>query len=474
MMNLRYSTKTILLVIIFGLFTGCFNDNDDNLSSSTSVKDFVWKAMKAVYLYNANVEDLAEDRFGTSQEYQDFLNNFDSPEDLFESLIYDRNTVDRFSVITSDYFALEQQLSGVSKSNGAEFNFYYIPGSTTSVFGVVRLVLPNSNASLSDLTRGHVFNKINGQELTSSNISSLINSDSYTLNLAVYNDNGTEISDDDTLSDANISITLTKNVYTENPVYYHSIIEQENEKIGYLMYNGFVNEFDDELNQVFGSFKSEGIDHLILDLRYNSGGSIRTAAALGSMITGDFEGQVFTTLKYNETLSSNNYNFNFTNELSDGTSINSVNLNQLYVLTSNRSASASEMIINSLEAYIDVIQVGDETVGKSQASQIIYDSPNFGRDNANPVHTYALLPLIAKTVNKNNGEVPPSGIIPDYELVEKAANYGSIGNLEEPLLKKALDLIQGASKFSQPIQSPAPLIDSNFSEATETLMIVDN
>jgi hypothetical protein len=132
------------------------------------------------------------------------------------------------------------------------------------------------------------------------------------------------------------------------------------------------------------------------------------------------------------------------------------------------------MIINSLEAYIDVIQVGDETVGKSQASQIIYDSPNFGRDNANPVHTYALLPLIAKTVNKNNGEVPPSGIIPDYELVEKAANYGSIGDLEEPLLKKALDLIQGASKFSQPIQSPAPLIDSNFSEATETLMIVDN
>ena len=470
---MKITIKGIFLLIAMGLFTACFEDNDDNLTSSSSIKDFIWKAMNKVYLYKADVDDLADERFETSQEYQDYLNAFYSPEILFESLIHDRENVDRFSVITSDYFALEQQLSGVSKSHGAEFNFYYTPGSNASVFGIVRLVLPNSSASLSNLTRGHVFNKINGQDLTNSNIGSFLNNDSFTLNLAVYNDNGTESTDDDSLSDTNTSITLTKTVYTENPVYYHSVIEQNNEKIGYLMYNGFVNEFDNELNQVFGIFKSANVDHLVLDLRYNSGGSIRTATALGSMITGNFNNQIFTTLKYNETLSDNNYNFNFTNELSDGTSINSLNLDQLYVLTSNRSASASEMIINSLDAYIDVIKIGDNTVGKSQASQIIYDSPNFNRNNANPAHTYALLPLIAITVNKNNTEVPPSGIAPDHEFVEKAANYGTIGDTEEPLLKKALDLIQGSNKTSEPIQTPPPLLNSNVSKTLETLMFVD-
>ena len=470
---MKTKIKALIIVISVGLFTACFEDNDDNFNSSTSVKDFVWKAMNTVYLYKSDVDNLADDRFESSQDYQDYLTTFDTPVDLFESLIYDRNNVDRFSTITSDYLALEQQLSGVSKSNGAEFNFYLSPGSTSSVFGIVRLVLPNSNASMSSLTRGHVFNKINDQDLSLSNLSSLLDNDTYTLNLAVYNDNGTEIADDDSLSDTTTSITLTKTVYAENPVYHHSIIERNNEKIGYLMYNGFVNEFDNELNQVFGTFKAQNIDHLVLDLRYNSGGSIRTATALGSMITGNFENQIFTTLKYNETLSSNNFNYNFTNELSDGTAINSLNLNQLYVLTSNRSASASEMIINCLDTYIDVVQIGDDTVGKSQASQIIYDSPNFGRNNANPAHTYALLPLIAITVNKNDGKVPPSGLVPDHELLEKASNYGTIGDTEEPLLKKALDLIQGANKSMVPIETPSPLVEENFVELIESMMFTE-
>ncbi len=73
-----------------------------------------------------------------------------------------RENVDRFSIITSNYFVLEQSLSGVAEKTGAEFNFYYVPGSSINVFGVVRLVLPNSNASQTSLTRGQIFNKING------------------------------------------------------------------------------------------------------------------------------------------------------------------------------------------------------------------------------------------------------------------------------------------------------------------------
>lgn len=445
---MKTKIKYIALTLLIGFSYGCIEDNDDNATGSSSVKDFVWKAMNSVYLYNANVPDLADDRFITDSDYNNYLDGYSSPETLFESLVYDRENVDRFSIITSNYFELEQSLSGVAKRSGAEFNFYLVPGSTTEVFGIVRLILPNSNASQTSLARGQVFNKVNGTTMTTSNYRSLFSSDTYTINLANYNDNNTDDISDDSISDTAEDITLIKSIYTENPVYKTEVFNLNNKKIGYLMYNGFVGEFDSELNNAFGTFKTENIDHLILDLRYNPGGSVRTATALGSMITGGFNNQVFATLKYNEDLQNNNYDYVFTDELTNGTSINSLNLDKVYVLTSGASASASEMIINSLKSYITVVQIGSTTVGKSQASQIIYDSSNFGRVNANPTHTYALLPLIAITVNKNNTVVPSSGLVPDIEFKEKAANYGILGDPTEPLLEAALNEIQISGRYS--------------------------
>ena len=471
---MKTKIKYIALTLLIGFSYGCFKDNDDNATGSSSVKDFVWKAMNSVYLYNANVPDLADDRFITDSDYNNYLDGYSSPETLFESLVYDRENVDRFSIITSNYFELEQSLSGVAKRSGAEFNFYLVPGSITEVFGIVRLILPNSNASQTSLTRGQVFNKVNGTTMTTSNYRSLFSSDTYTINLANYDDNNTDDISDDSISDTAEDITLIKSIYTENPVYKTEVFNLNNKKIGYLMYNGFVAEFDSELNNAFGTFKTENIDHLILDLRYNPGGSVRTATALGSMITGGFNNQVFATLKYNEDLQNNNYDYVFTDELTNGTSINSLNLDKVYVLTSGASASASEMIINSLKSYITVVQIGSTTVGKSQASQIIYDSSNFGRVNANPTHTYALLPLIAITVNKNNTIVPSSGLVPDIEFKEKAANYGILGDPTEPLLEAALNEIQISGRYSNFESNNSDEITIlNALDSKSTLMIAD-
>ena len=247
--SINKKIKYLALITLIGFSFSCFEDNDDNITSTRNVKDFVWKAMNAVYLYNSNIPDLANDRFSSNSDYQEYLTNYGSPELLFEDLIYDRESVDRFSIITSNYFTLEQSLSGVAEKTGAEFNFYYVPGSSINVFGVVRLVLPNSNASQTSLTRGQVFNKINGTGLTVDNYRSLLSADSYTLNLANYDDNNTADSSDDIINDNSEAITLTKSVYTENPVYSTKIINLEDDKVGYLMYNGFVNEFDTELNQ---------------------------------------------------------------------------------------------------------------------------------------------------------------------------------------------------------------------------------
>ena len=464
----KYTFLTLISLTIFS----CFNDSDDSVIDGTEIKNFVWKAMNAVYLYKSEIIDLSNERFSNDSEYQSFLNLYESPELLFENLIFNRQTIDRFSFITDNYFELEQQLNGIALSNGAEYNFYLIPGTIDQVFGIVKLVHPNSNASAANLTRGTIFNKINGTPLNTSNLSNLLNQNSYSLNIALYDDNGTDIVSDDQILETSNLISLNKEAYNENPIFKHLIFNLESDKVGYIMYNGFISEFDNQLNQIFGEFKSENIDNLVLDLRYNSGGSIQTATALASMITGQFTGQIFTKLNYNEDLQSNNSNFNFLDQI-NGNPLNNLNLEKIYILTSYRSASASEMMINSLKSYINVVQIGDKTLGKSQASQLLYDSPNLSRNNVNPNHTYALLPLIAISVNKNDENVPSSGIEPSINVIENPNDYGVIGDFNEPLLNTALMAIQGLNRNSNNFNKESLLIDYHNPKKFTNLMYVD-
>ena len=57
------------------------------LQETHDIKNFVWKAMNFAYLYKDDSPNLANDRFATESDYQSFLNNYESPENLFESLI---------------------------------------------------------------------------------------------------------------------------------------------------------------------------------------------------------------------------------------------------------------------------------------------------------------------------------------------------------------------------------------------------
>ena len=69
----------------------------------------------------------------------------------------------------------------------------------------------------------------------------------------------------------------------------------------------------------------------------------------------------------------------------------SLNLNRVYIIATQSSASASELVINCLDPYIDVIHIGTNTYGKYQASVTLYDAEDFSLEDANPNHTYACL-----------------------------------------------------------------------------------
>ena len=462
--------KPLPIIFLSLFFMSCFEDNDDNAVTASSISDFVWKGMNAAYLYKSNVPDLANDRFENTNDYAAYLNAFESPESCFESLIYARQTVDRYSWIVNDYIALEQQFSGTTKSNGMAYGLVRLSATDQNVYGYVRYVLPNTSAESASVERGMLFCGVDGTQLTVNNYKALLAADNYTINLGTYNDNGTEDESDDNIVPNNESIVLPKSIYTANPVYQTELLEVENESVGYLVYNGFVSEFESQLNAAFASFAAANVQHLVVDLRYNPGGSVETATVLGSLITGQFTDELFVRLEYNEDVQASvndleTLNYRFTTSLDNGSGLNSLGMQTVYFITTKNSASASELVINSLKPYLgdsELLVFGKATEGKSQASVTLYDSPTYGRTGANPNHTYAMQPLVAITKNSLEVSVPSDGLTPFFEIDENLNNLGQLGDPNEPLLAAVLDHIAG-SNFA-PINSflsQSILIDSD-------------
>jgi len=464
MQILNKNKSTLYLIIPFFISVilfSCFEDSDDNIVFASNINDFVWKGMNASYLYKQNIEDLANNRFSSSEEYADFLNLFENPEDLFESLIYQRETIDRFSFIVDDYIALQQYFSGISNSNGMEYGLRYAPGSSYDIYGYVRYIHPNTDAEENNIQRGDVFNKINNTPLTIDNYSDLLSSDSYTVNFANYLDQNTSETSDDQIISNDINIELNKVSYEKNPIHISSIIETQNQTVGYLMFNRFIGDYDDELISVFSNFKSNNISDLILDLRYNPGGSVNTSILLSSLITGQFTGEIISTEQWNDEIQA--YYLNNDPEFLINRFVgnsNSLNLNRVFIITTQSSASASELVINCLDPYIDVIHIGTNTYGKYQASVTLYDSESFTIEGANPNHTYALQPLVLKTLNSIGNTDYFNGLAPDIIHEENTANLGVLGDENEPLLAIALQQITLDRKVIDMI-SPIKLIDDS-------------
>lgn len=430
--------KTALWMCLL-VFTYSCTDNDDNpVPSGLEINDFVWKGMNLYYLWQAEVPDLADNRFDNQSQLNTFLEGFDEPTTLFNALRV-ANSIDRFSVIYSDYSVLEGALSGNTLNNGMDFALRYKTGSTTEIYGWVRYIIPNSDAATKPIQRGTIFYAINGTPLTVDNYRSLLANDTYTINLADY--------DGGNITPNGQTVSLTKTALAENPILLNTVITNGSHKIGYLMYNGFYSTYDNQLNTVFGSFQSQNVTDLVLDLRYNSGGSISTATKLASMITGQFTGQLFAKQQWNAKAQSyfeSNNPASLENRFVGN--LNSLNLNKVYILTTNATASASELVINCLKPYITVVQIGTTTTGKNVGSITLYDSPTFAKQNVNPRHKYAMQPIVLKIVDKNGFGDYTSGIAPTTPLPESMDDLGILGNPSEPLLNAAINQIIGSGR----------------------------
>ena len=461
--------KSLLLIFLLAFALQSCEDQDDVAApADLQVNDFVWKGLNQFYLWQADVPNLADDRFNSQESLNSFLGGYAKPEDLFQDLLNKPiskfpkgQAIDRFSWIVDDYTVLEQELQGTTKNDGVDFRLSYKPNSTTELVGFVRYILPNSDASTKDIKRGDLFTGVNGTQLTVSNYQALLNADSYTLNMASFN--GT------TVATNGKSVSLIKTTLDENPVFINKVIVSGGHKIGYLMYNGFYANYDAQLNDAFATLKSQGITDFVLDLRYNGGGSIQTASRLASMITGQFTDKIFAKEKWNakvneyyESEEPESLNVRFVDKL-DGVAINSLNLSKIYIITTDGTASASELVINGLAPYISVVQVGETTVGKNVGSVTLYDSPSFGKTNRNPNHKYAMQPLVLKIVNAADFGEYTNGLPPTYEQLEYISNMGVLGDPSEPLLNLTISKITGST--AKKIQQDKTLALRTFTNA---------
>ena len=412
-------TSVLLAVVIL---VGC--NNDEPTSENAYVNNWILDNMETYYLWNADLPKSPS--------------KAPTPDVFFESLL---SNEDRFSWIQENYQELLNSLQGVNKEAGYEFLLYRDNVVRDNVLAQVVYVKTGSPAASTDLKRGDIITQINGQQITMTNYSSLLDQidENHTVKYSRYNFSTSVFEDKGTLS-------FTTTEFAENPNFIHQVIEIGDKKIGYYVYNFFATgptatstQYNDEMDAIFAQFKAQGITDLVLDLRYNSGGAESATINLASMIgTGVTAADVFTIREYNSILKPQlSQDALIRKFVSKSQNVGSMlSHNRVYVLTKDRTASASELLINGLKPYMNVFIIGDTTVGKNVGSISLYE-PN------DPKNTWGMQPIIVKSYNKLNQSDYSNGFIPNIANNDNNLVLKPLGDLEENLLSLAIEHITG-------------------------------
>jgi C-terminal processing protease CtpA/Prc len=433
-LRFHYTFFTVSIAIL-SLFVSSCDQNDDpspliDNEGNAHVNNWILENMEFWYLW--------------SNELPGAPNKNLSPDDFFQSLLSDD---DRFSWIQDNYQELLNSLQGISKEAGFEYVLYK-EENTNNVLAQILYIKPGSPAENAALKRGDAITHINGQQINTSNYQSLLE------NLSSNNFSITykPLVVEDEAFDAPKTVSMSTVVYTENPNYLSKVIEINGRKIGYYVYNFFspgtdnaAQQYDAEMDEVFAGFKAKGITDLVLDLRFNSGGSEVSAVNLASLIAPDPGNKIFFRREYNprveeEILADPNAGASLLQSRLKQKAENIGNQlsGRVYVLTGSRTASASELIINGLNPYMDVFLIGDVTYGKNVGSISIFDEDD-------PKNTWGMQPIVVKVYNSLNQSDYSQGFVPDIENKDNNLVIFPLGDEREELLSKAIQQITGVA-----------------------------
>jgi hypothetical protein len=299
----------------------------------------------------------------------------------------------------------------------------------------IRYVEPRSPAAAAGLVRGDVILEVNGRsaaDVVSAGDYSAFGAaaEGEVLTLQVSHDGATR------------SVTLVSAVYDLTPVSGTRVLElASGTKVGYLLLKDFITQAEASLADALAQFRAAGATELILDLRYNGGGRVSTAQLLASLVSGaSSAGQVFTELRFNAGHAASNFSYPLASAPGPA-------FGRVVVLTGPRTCSASELVVNGLRPYAEVVTIGATTCGKPFGfSSRSYCSYSYSAVNFEAVN--------ARGEGRYYGGLPPTCAVADDFS-------GSLGDTGEPLTAAALGYLStGACPASaqrvQPLSAMPP------------------
>ena len=403
------SVLTIFLVAL--LLTSCGEDRSGEYYALIGSKQWMYETMQQYYLF---YEDLPE-----SLDQDDLLSD---PEDLLEDIAsdYDQKDGTIFSHIDSVTTSSDAEaMAGTVTSDYPNFGFEAVVVRITSGKYALHVLYtqPDSPAEDAGLERGDWIIAADDTKITSSSYSKYVSQPSQAYAFTLANVNGTDF---DTLSTVQMA---SPRYISEQTILSTGIISAGSRKAAYILYNQFALNDADEWAQLLTNFVAQGVDDIIIDLRYNPGGYVSTAASIGGMLApSSAVGKTFVNLIWSDQIGETE-----TITVSNGGV--SISYDNLYILTSSSSASASELLINCLRPYMSgrIYQVGEDTYGKN-VGQSLYTSED-----------YPELEFWLTTVYISNSEgyydYYDDGLAPDYETEEDTSDeLADFGDPTDPLL----------------------------------------
>jgi C-terminal processing protease CtpA/Prc len=307
------------------------------------VKNAIYSSMKEWYFWNQELPATVD--FSKSNSNDEFLDQIS-----FKPL-------DRFSYLTTTE-AFNNSFVGRNAGHGFGFAF----DASEKLF--LTFVFDESPAGKDGWERGWEITQINGKPISEYKTSS----GGYDFKLGTTDPGVTNTFTFKLPDGTSTTRTNVKAEYQSNSVLHQDVFEAGNKKVGYWAYQSFkataglTPTRSSEVQSSMEYFQSKGIQELIIDLRYNGGGSVAVAEQICNyLIQASNTNKLMYTNKLNSLKTSQNSSKNFTK-------IGNLNLSRVIFITSRSSASASELIINSLDPYMDLVLIGDNTFGKPVGS----------------------------------------------------------------------------------------------------------
>lgn len=158
-------------------------------------------------------------------------------------------------------------------------------------------------------------------------------------------------------------VSVTKVNYEIQPVstrYGAKVIDDNGRRVGYLNLRTFISTADPQLRTAFDAFRNQGINQVIVDLRYNGGGLVSIADLMGNLLGAGRAGSVFKYTTYRPEKATRNSTTLFA-PLPE-----SIAPMKIAFIGTTGTASASELVINSFTPYLHANSalIGTNTYGK--------------------------------------------------------------------------------------------------------------